>query len=148
VIAISLSSTMGSLTSALDRLLSSYSLKYLPSCQPSIQRVYVAFAANSDLCLSFLRRCVDYGEKVIGCRLHPTPLPASFRVMTSYNLRERTVRFQSEMTGISAENAASVQGQSSSSYRSTLFNGRRPVITDTSGQVRESLKPRTRRPCA
>lgn len=96
---------MGSLTSALDRLLSSYSLKYLPSCQPSIQQVYVAFMANSDLCLLFLQRCVDYGEKVIGCRLHSIPLPASFRVMTSYDPRERTVRFQSEMTGIFAENA-------------------------------------------
>jgi hypothetical protein len=104
---------MGSLTSALERLLSSYSLKRLPSCRSFIQRVYVAFAANSDLCLSFLRRCVDYGEKVIGCRLPSIPLPAPFGVMATYDLRERTVGFQSEMTGISAENAASVQGRSS-----------------------------------
>jgi hypothetical protein len=137
---------MGSLTSALDCLLSSYSLECLLSYQPSIQRVYVAFEANSDLCLSFLRRCVDYEEKVIGCRFPSIPLPAPFRAMASYDLRDRTVRFQSEMTGISAENVASVQGQSS--YWSTSFNGHRPVITDTSEQARESLKPRTRRPCA
>lgn len=110
VIASSLSSTMGSLTLALERLLSSYSLKCLPSCQSFIQRVYVAFAANSDLCLSFLQRCVDYGEKVIGCRLPSVPLCTPFRVMASDDRWERTVRLQSEMTGISAENAASAQG--------------------------------------
>jgi hypothetical protein len=139
---------MGSLTSALERLLSSYSLKYLPSCQFFIQRVYVAFEANSDLCLSFLRRCVDYGEKAIGCHLPyiPIPLPAPFSVMASYDLRERTVGFQSEMPGISAENAPSMQGQSS--YKLTSFNGHRPVTTDTSEQAHESLKSHTRRPCA
>ena len=73
----------------------------------------MASAANSDLCLSFLWRCVDYGEKVIDRHLPSIPLPAPFSVMASYDLRERTARFQSEMTGISAENTPSVQGQSS-----------------------------------
>src|SRR6266576_470907 len=101
---------MSSVTSALERLPSTNSLKYLPSCQSSIQRVYLTLRGNRDLCLSFLRRCADYGEKVIGCRLSSTVLPTPFSVMVSYDLRERTVRFQSEMTGISAENAASIQG--------------------------------------
>jgi len=73
----------------------------------------VASEANGDLCRSFLRRCVDYVEKVTGCRLPSIPLPAPISVMASYDLRERTVRSPSEMTGISAENAPSVQGQSS-----------------------------------
>jgi hypothetical protein len=30
----------------------------------AIWRVYVAFAANNDLCFSFLRRCTDYSEKM------------------------------------------------------------------------------------
>jgi hypothetical protein len=73
----------------------------------------VAFAANSDLCLSFLQRCVDYGEKAIDCHLPSIPLPAPFRVMASYDLRERTVRFHPQMAGISVENAANIQGESS-----------------------------------
>jgi hypothetical protein len=100
---------MGLLTSALERLPSSNSFKYSQSGQPSIQRVYVAFAANSDLCLSFLRQCADYGEKVISWRLPPI---ASLRVMASHDLRERTIRLRSEMRGVSGENAASVQGLS------------------------------------
>ena len=73
----------------------------------------MAFAANSELCLSFLWRCVDYKERVIGYRPPSIPLPPHSRVMASYDLREWYMRFQPEMTGISAENAGSVQGQSS-----------------------------------
>ena len=84
----------------------------------------MAFAANSDLCLSLLRRCVDYGEKVIGCHFPYIPLPTPIRMMASYDLRERTVRFQLEMTGISAGNAAGVQGQSSYSRHLLMVIGR------------------------
>ena len=73
-----------------------------------MQRVYEAFAANSDLCLSFLQKCADYGGKAIGWRLPPTDLPTSLRVMASRDLRERTMRLRSEMNTV--ENAASVQG--------------------------------------
>ena len=68
-----------------------------------------------------------------------------FRVTASCDLREWTVKRQSQMIGISAEDVASVQ--SLPSYKSTSFNGHLPVITDASEQVRESLKPRARRPC-
>jgi hypothetical protein len=109
VIASTLSSAMGLLTSALERLSSSNSLKYSQSGRSSIQRVYVAFAANSDLCLSFLRQCVDYGEKVVSWRL---PSIASLHVVASNDLRERTMRLRSEMRNASGENATSVQGLS------------------------------------
>ena len=99
---------MSSVTSALERLPSTTSLKYLSSCQSSIQRVYLALRGNRDLCLSFLRRCADYGEKVIGCRLSFTALPTPFRVMASHDLRERTIRLLSEATDVSVENAAGV----------------------------------------
>ena len=110
---------MGSLTSALDRLLSSNSLKYSKSGPSSIQPVYVAFAANSDLCLSLLRSCADYGENVIG--LPSIVLPTSRRLMASHDLRERTVRLLSEMTDVSVENAVSLQGLSS--YQLIAFDG-------------------------
>ena len=113
---------MGSLTSALDRLPLSDSVKYSREGLSSIRQVYVAFAANSDLCLSFLRRCADYGEKVICWRLPSTDLPTLPCVDTSHDLRERTIRVLAEMTGISVDNVVtrSIQGPS---YQSTLFDG-------------------------
>ena len=59
-----MSSAMGLLTSVLDRLNSCKSLKYSQSGRSFIQPVYEAFAANSNMCLSFLWQCADYGEKV------------------------------------------------------------------------------------
>ena len=108
---------MGSLTLALDRLLSSNSLRYSKSSSSSIQPVYVAFEANSDLCLSLLRSCADYGENVIG--LPSIALSTSLRTMASRDLQERTTRLLFEMTDVSVENAASVRGQSS--YQLTPF---------------------------
>ena len=112
---------MGSLTIALDRLPSSDSVKYSRSGLSSIRQVYVAFAANNDLCLSFLRRCADYGEKVIGWRLPSTDLPTLSCADTPHDLREWTMRFLVEMMGISADNVASIQGLSS--YQSARFDG-------------------------
>ena len=116
-----MSSAMKSLTSALEYVTSSNSLKYLRSDagRSFMQRVYVAFAANSDLCFSFLQKCADYGGKAIGWPLPPIALPTSLRVMASHDLRERTMRLRSEMTYV--ENAASVQGLSS--YQLTHFDG-------------------------
>jgi hypothetical protein len=98
----------------------------------------LALRGNRDACLSFLRHCADYGEKVIGCRLSSTAFPTPFRVMASHDLRERTMRPLSETTNVSVENAASVQGLSL--YQSMM------VISDVSGQARESSKLHTRRP--
>ena len=112
---------MGSLTSALDRLPLSNSIKYSRSGLSSIRQIYVSFAANSDLCHSFLRRCADYGEKVIGRRLPSTDLPTLSCVNAPHNLRERTMKFLAEMTGISVDNVPSIQGLSS--YQLTPFDG-------------------------
>jgi hypothetical protein len=108
-----MSSAMGSLTSALECVTSSNSIKYLQSDigRSFMQQVYVAFAANSDLCFSFLQKCADYGERAIG--LPPIASPTPLRVMASHDLQERTMRLRSEMTCVSVENATSVQGPSS-----------------------------------
>ena len=112
-IASSLSSTSGSFGEALDRMFSSDSLRYSPQLsRSSFQRVYVAFAANSDLCLSFLRDCAHYGEKVFTWCLSFNALPISSRVDAPHDLRERTARLLSEATGVSTENAASIKGLS------------------------------------
>jgi len=106
----SLSSAMGSLTSALDRLVSSNSLKYLQSGRSFMQRVYVGFLANSDVCLSFLRQCVDYGEKVFALCLPSIASPTSHTYYGVRDFWERTMRLRSEITSVPMENAASVQG--------------------------------------
>lgn len=129
---------MSSVTSALERLPSTNSLKYLPSCQPSIQRVYLSLRGNRDLCLSLLRRCADYGEKVIGCRLSSTVLSEPFHVMASHDLRERTMRLLSETIEVSVENAASVQGLSSCQRHLWLFLKKVGRLAKVQSRIQES----------
>ncbi|KAI0267204.1 hypothetical protein BGY98DRAFT_1026603 [Russula aff. rugulosa BPL654] len=59
--------------------------------------IYVAFAANSDLCLSVLRNCASYGEKV-------------FTWCFSFNASPISRRLLSEATGSSTESDSSVEG--------------------------------------
>jgi hypothetical protein len=150
-IASSLSTTSGSFGDALERISSSASLRYSPMSQSSFQRAYVAFAANSDLCLSFLRRCADYGEKMFTCCLSFNASPISSRVGVLHDLRERTARLLSEATGISTENVASVTGLSlyeststipitdRSSHFCSLFNR----VATVQKHVQEGLRIRT-----
>jgi hypothetical protein len=64
-IAFSLSLAMGSLGGALKRIRSSASLEHVSySGQPLLLRVDLAFSGDCDQCLSFLRRCAEYGEIV------------------------------------------------------------------------------------
>jgi hypothetical protein len=119
-IASSLSPTVGALGEALERVCSSASWQHLPLSSPGrsfFQRVYVTFAGNSDLCLSFLRLCVDYGEKVFTWYPSSITLPTSSREGVTHDLREQTTKLLSEATSVPSENAPSVQGLSS--YRST-----------------------------
>ena len=111
-IASSLSSASSSFGEALERIFSSDSLQYSPSSWPSFQRAYVAFAANSDLCLSFLQHCADYGENVFTWYLSFNPSARSARVGLSHELRERTARLQSEATDISTGSVADIKGLS------------------------------------
>ena len=111
-IASSLSHTMGFLEDALERMSSSASLRYSQSGWSSFQRVYVAFAGNSDICLSFLRRCADYGESVLAWRLDSIGSPTSSRMGASgsYDLRERTTELWSEVTGVSTNGLERLEG--------------------------------------
>ena len=110
----SLSLTIGSLEGALERMSSSSSLKYSQLGRPLFQRLYVAFAANSGLCLSFLQHCTDYGENVPAwCQFSIAPLASPLGAPS--DLRERTTELRSEVTDVSesTEDAASAQGLSS-----------------------------------
>jgi hypothetical protein len=98
----------------LDRISSSNSIKYSQLGQSSFQRVYVAFAANSDLCLSFLVHCADYREKVIGWRFPSIASPAFSRVPVGpphdSDLRERTTGLWFDATGISTKSFETLGG--------------------------------------
>ena len=109
-IASSLSSTIGSLEDAFERMSSSASLQYSQLGRSSFQRVYVAFAGNSDICLSFLRQCTDYGESVLALRLASIGLPTSSRVGASHDLQERSTGLRSEVTGNSARGLETLEG--------------------------------------
>ena len=82
----------------------------------------MAFAANKDVCLTLLQRCADYGVKLIGLPsvALPTPPRVMASVAASHDLWERTMRLRSKMTGVSTENAASIQGLSL--YQVTSFD--------------------------
>ena len=81
------------------------SSRYLPLGGSSFQRVYIAFAGNSDLCLSFLRHCADYGEKVMAWHPASAGIPASSHMGAPHDLRERSVG-RSDVTGVSAKTEA------------------------------------------
>ena len=109
-----------------------YSESYSPLGRSFLQRVYIAFAGNGDLCLSFLGHCVDYGEKVFTWCRTSIASSTSSRVGALNDLRERTARFLSEATCVagSTENVVSAQGLSSSQPASLI------PITDTCGYFR------------
>lgn len=78
----------------------------------SFQRVYVAYLGNSDLCLSFIRHCVDYGEKVFAWHLASVASTSS-HVGAAHGLRERITGLRSNAVGSSAEIVVSARGLSS-----------------------------------
>lgn len=111
-IALSLSSTIGSLGDALERMSSSVSLQYSQSGQSYFERVYVAFAGNRDLCLCLLRHCADYGENVLSYCLPSIASPTSSQVGVPHVTcpQERTTVLPSDETGGSAKSLETLEG--------------------------------------
>jgi hypothetical protein len=89
---------------------SSASLQYSQLGWSSFQKVYIAFAGNSDLCLSLLRNCADYGKKVLTWCFPSIASPTSSRAGGPYNTREWTTERQSEVTGISVKRLETPEG--------------------------------------
>ena len=114
-IASSLSSASGSFGEALEGISSSDSLRHSPLSLHSFRRVYVGFAANSDLCLSVLQKCAGYGEKVFTwCfSFNASPISSWVGAPAPHDLRDGTARLLTEATGISTESDSSVEGLSS-----------------------------------
>ncbi|KAH9983746.1 hypothetical protein BJV77DRAFT_244187 [Russula vinacea] len=115
-IASSLSSAIGSLGEALERMSSSASLQYSQLGRSSFQQVYVAFAGNSGLCLSLLRNCTDYGANVLAwcfpSSASSTSPKTSSRAGAAYDIRERITKLRPEVTGVSAKSIETFEGGS------------------------------------
>jgi hypothetical protein len=108
----SLSSAINSLGEALEHISSSASLQYSLSGLSYFQRVYVAFAGHSDLCLSLLRNCADYGEKVFIWCFPSISSPTSSQVDIPHvtGLPERATGLCPELTGASAKSSKTLEG--------------------------------------
>jgi hypothetical protein len=91
---------------------SSASLHYSQFGRSYFQRVYVAFAGNSDLCLSVLRHCADYGEKVFTWCFPSITSPTTSQVGFPHvtGLRERATGLRPEVTGVSAKRLKTLEG--------------------------------------
>jgi len=105
---------MGSLEETLKLIHSSASLEHTSYLGLSlVLSVEFAFTRNSNLCLAFLRRCVDYQDFVAALYNSPNTCPTSSRVVASRDLCERAMRPLFETTSTSAENGDGVEGLSS-----------------------------------
>jgi len=113
-IASSLSSAMGFLSEALKRIRSSATFEHVSySGLPLVLQVDLAFSGDCGQCLSFLRRCAEYGEIVTTfCSLHSS-WPTYPHLEGSQDLRDRILGLRFKTTVVSAKGAVIVDGLSS-----------------------------------
>jgi hypothetical protein len=109
-----LSPSLGKLEETLQRVRESASVTFsLMSLGPVLQ-AKLGLTQNSELCLSFLRRCVDFGEIVAGLSGASITYPAFSRLRASNDLQERVMNLMAEpeVVDLSAENDGRSQGLS------------------------------------
>ncbi|KAH9961522.1 hypothetical protein BC827DRAFT_323669 [Russula dissimulans] len=105
-----LSPSLGKLEETLQRVRESASVTFsLMNLGPVLQ-VKLGLTQNSELCLSFFRRCVDFGEIVAGLSAASIAYPAFSRLRASNDLQERVMTLMAEEVDLSAENDGCSQG--------------------------------------
>jgi len=118
----SLSSEMGFLSEALKRIRSSATFEHVSySGLPLVLQVDLAFSGDCDQCLSFLRRCVEYGEIVTTFCSLSSSRPTYPHLEGSQDLRDRILGLRFETTVVSPKCAVIVEGLSS--YKQTPCDG-------------------------
>ncbi len=107
---------MTSLKDALQRIRSSVSLDYSSTAVALtlVLRADLAFTADRDRCLSFLRRCANYGEIVTASSFPSIVWQRSSNIGASDDLQERIAKLLAEAMEPSTEGAACTRGLSSS----------------------------------
>ena len=78
-----------------------------------ILRVNLGFTQNSEMCLAFFRRCVNFGEVIDASSITFVAHPTFSRARASDDLQERVTALGTEAAYIPAENATQSQGMSS-----------------------------------
>ncbi|KAH9961539.1 hypothetical protein BC827DRAFT_1267541 [Russula dissimulans] len=127
-----LSPSLGKLEETLQRVRESASVTFsLMSLGPVLQ-AKLGLTQNSELCLSFLRRCVDFGEIVAGLSGASITYPAFSRLRASNDLQERVMNLMAEpeVVDLSAENDGRSQGarKFSSVYKQSLSLQRKATL--------------------
>jgi hypothetical protein len=69
-----------------------------------VLQVSLGLTQNSELCLAFLRRCVDLGELVVASPAAFVAYPTFSRVKASNNLQGRATALRTEAVDVLAEN--------------------------------------------
>ena len=114
-IASSLFPALNTLKGWLQRIQESASVEYSNISLVPILRAKYELVKNKELCLTFFRRCVEFGEMVAASSaplINHNHLAFS-RVRSSTGLLERAMALETEAPVVSAENDAPCQGPSS-----------------------------------
>jgi len=105
-IASSLSPSLGKLDETLQKVRESASVAFSLMGLAPVFQVKLGLAQNSELCLSFFRRCVDFGQ-IIGASSTASmtyPYPTFSRLTASSDLQERILTLMTESVEFSVEN--------------------------------------------
>ena len=112
-IASSLFPALNTLKGWLQRIQESASVEYSNISLVPILRAKYELVKNKDLCLTFFRRCVEFGEMVAESSAPLINRLAFSRVRSSTGLLERAMALETEVSVVSAENDSPSQGPSS-----------------------------------
>jgi len=99
-----LSPSLGKLEETIQRLRDSASVaSSLISLGPVLQ-VKLGLTQNSELCLSFFRRCVDFGEIIVALSTASIAYPSFSPLRASTDLQERVMTLITKAVNLSSEN--------------------------------------------
>ncbi len=97
----------------LQRIRDSVSVEYSNMSLAPILRAELGLAQNSNLCFTFFRHCVEFGEMVTATSAALIGSTAFSRVKDSNGLLERAMALGTEAPDVSAQNDALFRGLSS-----------------------------------
>ena len=112
-IASSLFPALNTLKGRLQKIQESASVEYSNMSLVPILRAKYELAKNNDLCFTFFRRCVEFGEMVAGSSAALINHFAFSRVRASTGLLEGAMALGTEAPDVSLENDVPSQGLSS-----------------------------------
>lgn len=107
-----LSPALSTLEKALHNVRESASVESSHTRIALILQVNLGFTQNSEMCLAFFRRCVDFGEVIAASSVTFVAHPSFSRARASNDLQERVMALGTEAADVPAENATQSQSMS------------------------------------